>query len=265
MRIKLSLFIKHPSILFLNYNYPLSAAIYNLLKLGSPEFASFLHDIGYKEAGKTYKLFSFALVFKKMRIRNSSIRLIDPSAYLYISTPLIEEFIKNFVIGTFHMQNIELHSGGIKTNFEIRQVEVMHPPDLTEHTSFKLLSPLVLSTVSENQQKFQRYFRYDDDINEINRVLNQNLANKYNLINDKEYSSEGVALEWDADYINKRLSGGKRISKKISITKPGIKPVEIIGIEAPFTLKGDPELMQVGYDCGYGEKGSTGFGLAEIR
>jgi CRISPR-associated endoribonuclease Cas6 len=33
---------------------------------------------------------------------------------------------------------------------------------------------------------------------------------------------------------------------------------------APFTLKGDTELMKIGYEAGYGEKNSMGFGMAKV-
>ena len=122
---------------------------------------------------------------------------------------------------------------------------------------------MVLSTVEENGNKtHQHYFRYNDKIDEINRVFNQNLKNKYKLIYDKEYSEDDLILVWDENYINKKLNEKKRLTKKISVIKNHEEPIEIIANEIPFTLSGNSELIKVGYECGFGEKNSIGFGMA---
>ena len=90
-----------------NYYYPLAAAVYKLLRFGSKEFAEFLHSKGYKQTGKTYKLFSFALRFEKFSIESQIIKLLEPKASLVISSPLVKEFIQNFMIGIFEEQKIE--------------------------------------------------------------------------------------------------------------------------------------------------------------
>ena len=123
MRLSIRLRETSQNILSVNYNYPLAAAIYKLLRFGSEEFAEFLHEIGYKNAGKTYKLFSFALRFDRFKIINEKIKLTEPTVNLIISSPLIDDFIQNFVVGTFEQQKIELFGSGIKSTFVIEQVE----------------------------------------------------------------------------------------------------------------------------------------------
>ncbi len=248
-----------------NYNYPLSAAIYSLLKFGSPEFSSFLHDIGYRMNGKTYKLFSFALRFDRFKIVNQNIKLIEPTVNLIITSPLIEDFIQNFVIGTFEQQRIELFESGVKSIFEIEQVESLPPITFNGKTKFILLSPLILSTKETRNGKLQQqYYRYNSSIEEINRVLNNNLINKYELIENKIYEGNGVKLEWDSNYISRMTEKGKRLTKKVTIQKANTPKIELIGNQLPFTLAGDSELIRTGYDCGFGEKNSMGFGLAEV-
>jgi len=53
--------------LTVNYNYPLSSAIYNLLRLGSSEFSAFLHDIGFPLNDRKYKLFTFAFGTSRLK------------------------------------------------------------------------------------------------------------------------------------------------------------------------------------------------------
>lgn len=249
----------------LNYNYYLSAAIYKLLQFGSPEFSSFLHDIGFRHNGKPYKLFTFALRFERVLINKNCIKLNSSKAQLLISSPLVEDFIRNLVIGTFSNQYIEISDTNYKSRFSIDQIESLPEPQFNEIEYFKMLSPMVLSTVEEKDNlKSQHFFRYNEDIAEINRVFNRNLKNKYQLIYGKNYIGEDLILIWDNKYIEQKLKEGKRLTKKISIQKGNERPIEIIANEIPFTLTGSNELIKVGYKCGFGEKNSMGFGMAEI-
>lgn len=244
-----------------NYQYALSAAIYNLLRFGSPEFSKFLHDIGFKQNGKTYKLFCFALKFEQIQIEDGLIKLLSPNVNLYITSPLVDEFIKNFVVGTFESQKINLYSNFRVTEFRIKQVELLPEAGISDTNKFLLHSPMVLSTVkvSESGKTVQYYLRPEDSA-DINRIITSNLLNKYKLIHGKELESEQLDLVWDEQYLSKH----KRVTKKITINESDKNSVDVIGIQAPFTLKGNPELIKVGYECGFGEKNSMGFGFAEI-
>ncbi len=266
MKLKLTLKIKGSRELPLNYNYPLSAAIYNLLQFGSAKFSEFLHDIGYQEKGKTYKLFSFALRFEKPpKISNNRFYLKSDIVFLIISSPLIESFIKNFVSGTFQNQVIEVVSENIKTILTVEQVETLPEPNFKNSMYFTLLSPLVLATKKESNGKLiPKYFRYYDDIHEITRVFNQNLMNKYKLIHNSEYVGELLKFQWDTEYIERRLNQNKKVTKLISALIHG-NMIYIKANEIPFTLEGNRDLMKVGYECGFGSQNSLGFGLAEVK
>jgi CRISPR-associated endoribonuclease Cas6 len=264
LRLKLTLRAPDRAVLMFNYNYPLSAAIYNLLRFGSPEFARFLHDIGYKLNGKSYKLFTFALRFEKFRIQNSSISLLSNYAHLYISSPLIDEFVQNFVIGTFESQKIELAAKDQKTIFEIAGVESLPEIEYKEEMYFKLLAPIILSTKKEHKGRLiPYYFRYNDDLVELNRIFNNNLKNKYELITGSASADKNVSFEWDYNYIKTLEAKGKRLTKKQTIKEGTPEQTEVIGNLIPFTVKGDVDLLKVGYECGFGEKNSLGFGMAD--
>jgi len=247
-----------------NYNYPLSAAIYKLLKFGSKEFSKFLHDVGFVTRNKTYKLFTFALKFDKYSISKNQIKLHSPMAKLYISTPLVDDFLKNVVVGSFKNQTIEIASEGIRTTFAIEQMEGYRDYLFTDNMKFYLYSPLVLSTFEKERSTQQYYFRFSDDIRDISRVFNNNLFNKFRIVHGEDYKGEPLRFCWDQKFINDRLAKHKRITKMVSVSPSGIKPINIIANNAPFSLEGDPKLIKVGYDCGFGEKNSLGFGMAGI-
>ncbi len=265
MRLLLKLKTVNKNQLTSNYYYPLAAAVYKLLRFGSKEFAEFLHSKGYKQTGKTYKLFSFALRFDKFRMQGQVINLLKPTANLIITSPLVKEFIQNFIIGSFEEQKIEIYGSGIKTVFEIEQVESLENPGLNNTHYLKFLSPLVLATKKESNGKLiPRYYRYYDDINEITRVLNQNLMNKYKIIYDKEYTGNTLKFSWDTEYIDKRLRQNKKVTKLIRIEKKNGLTINIKANQIPFTVEGSKELIKVGYDCGFGQQNSLGFGLVDL-
>jgi CRISPR-associated endoribonuclease Cas6 len=266
MRLVLRLECQDSKRLSINYNYSLASSIYNLLHFGSPEFTKFLHDAGYIYEHKTYKLFTFALKFENAIIRasvpagkDSHFILKSPNAVLYISSPMIDTFIQNFVVGTFETQSLVINGDNTFARFKISSIESLPEIQITNRMKFSLLSPLVLSTKKNHNGQLKQYYLRPDDTDEINRVLTQNLINKYKLIYKNDIKTDNLSLEWDNDYLKSR----ERVTKKVSITKNGIPPVDIIGIQAPFTLTGNPELIKTGYECGFGEKNSMGFGLAD--
>lgn len=259
MRLKIELHTNQTKKLPFNYHYQFSSAIYLLLKFGSPEFSDYLHNIGYKLNGKQYKLFTFSLKFEKYTTNQNEILLESPRLYLTISSPKIEEFIKNFVVGSFERTFFYISFGGDEHKFLIKNMELLPEPEFSDEMSFILNSPIVLSTVKEYNGKLSPYYLRPDEKDEINRILTNNLRNKFELINQKT-STGSVEIEWDENYIKRH----PRITKKITINENGRFPVDVIGIQSPFTIKGDIGLIKTGYRCGFGEKNSMGFGMAEV-
>jgi len=263
MRISLKLRAIDLSLLPINYNYPLSAVVYRLLKFGSPEFSEYLHSIGFRTNGKSYKLFTFSLKFEYSNIVRDYFELSSPYLTLNISSPLIDDFIKNVVIGSLKSGKIELFYKKHCIYLSIEQMEEIPSPSFSHSLKFKLDSPLVLSTVQIRHNKpTQHFFEYYEDINEINRVFNKNLVNKYSLIYNKQYKGEPLKFTWLNDYIQKRIKNQRSLKRLIKIEKPNIPTINIVANNIPFILEGNTELMKVGYDAGFGEKNSMGFGMA---
>ncbi|MBN2571399.1 MAG: CRISPR-associated endoribonuclease Cas6 [Ignavibacteriales bacterium] len=262
MRLKLQLNTPENSIIDFNYHYSLSAAIYKRLRFGSAEFSSFLHDIGFVLKGKNYKLFTFALKFRGKSVNGKYLNFVDNNIILYISSPLIDSFIKNFVSGSFTENSIIINSNGIETTFNITQIESLPQPTFTNNMKFKMLSPLIVSTKQDNGLPY--YFKFNDDINEINRILNINLRNKYETINNKNANDKEIKIQWDEEYL-KRIRRPEDVTRLISI-KPKHKPeCKYRANFLPFNISGDTSLIATGYECGFGEKNSMGFGMADTN
>jgi CRISPR-associated endoribonuclease Cas6 len=250
----------------LNYNYPLSAIIYKLLRFGSKDFSSFLHDIGFKLDGKTYKLFSFGIKFNdKVRANRTHLLLSDDKVFLYVTSPLVDDFLKNLVVGSFLNENIPLFTNGTKTLLRIEQIELVPAPIFSDEMKFFPISPIVMGTKVEIGDKLKPYYlRYDDDLDEIKRIFNSNLRNKYELINGSEYLGEDLDFNWDTGFVNERLQRNKYVTKLINNRIRG-KIIQIKAIDIPFTLKGNSDLIKIGYESGFGSQNSLGCGLFEVK
>ncbi|MBU2446802.1 MAG: CRISPR-associated endoribonuclease Cas6 [Bacteroidetes bacterium] len=260
LRVKLKC-VSSRAVIPINYNYQFSAAIYLLLRFGSEQFAKFLHDIGFQSNGKIFKLFVFGVEFEKTKIDSGMIKLIEPNLYLTISSPLIDTFIQNFVIGSFEKQNVYINYMNSSTKLDITQIESLPEPQFQNEMSFRLISPMTLSTVTERNGKLlPYYFRYDDE--DLVRVLRSNLINKYKVIHKKDFEEDNFQFDFDADEIKKK--GGK-VSKLITIAENTPQQTKVKAIQCSFKIKANPELIKIGYDCGFGEKNSMGFGLADTR
>jgi len=183
----------------------------------------------------------------------------SPKIFLTVTSPKIDEFIKNFVIGSFERTFFYISFGGNESKLLIKNMELLPEPLFNEEMKFSMTSPMVLSTVKEFHGKLSPYYIRPEDKDEMNKLLTNNLRNKYEIINNKKIKTE-VTITLDEDYLKRH----PRVTKKITINEYGRFPVDIVGIQSPFKIKGDPELIKVGYQCGFGEKNSMGFGMTEV-
>lgn len=262
MRIKLRMNFTDCQKLPFNYNYCFSSLIYKLLSFSSEDYAKQLHDEGFRIEGKNYKLFTFALKFENIIPHYDYMELISPKAYLIISSPK-EDFISNIISAVLRSRTLKIKVSNSEIITKVEKIEVCKEINFTDTTNFRLLSPLVLSSKKWIDNDLgTHYLRYSDSIDEINRILNNNLTNKFRIQNNSLPKSK-VSLVWDKEYINKRLDANKYLSSKITIDKNG-EAIDVIGIKIPFKLSGNPELTKIGYECGFGEKNSMGFGMVEV-
>jgi CRISPR-associated endoribonuclease Cas6 len=71
-------------------------------------------------------------------------------------------------------------------------------------------------------------------------------------------SEDELEFSFDWDYIRGR-GGSYRVSKLVSY-----KNLKIKSYLAPFWVRGNPELIALGWECGFGSANSQGFGMAGL-
>lgn len=266
MRLKLTLRPDSPRcIIPINYQYQLSSAIYSILANADPEYTRWLHEQGYcTPQGKPIKLFVFSKLFiPDVKRQNSALLLRNfPLCNFYIESPIFQDFVQNFVIGLFSSQNLIIESSYGKEKFQILQVETLPEPSFSSRTKFKCLSPIVVSTIRE-EENGRRVHYYRPLESGLSDAVKNNLLSKYRAIYHHDPEDTTLKFEADKSYIRRR--GGERGVSKLIHIKEGSRDVTYVkAFELPFTLSGSLELIKIAYQCGVGQKNSMGFGMVEV-
>jgi len=108
-------------VLPINYQYPLSAAIYKILSRADAEYAEFLHTTGY---GKGYKFFTFSDLKAKFKINRDRMHLQFPIVSFQISFHL-PTASKNFIKGLFQSRKIDIFDKRSGVSFEVKNIEAL--------------------------------------------------------------------------------------------------------------------------------------------
>ena len=251
MRLQITMCAEHlPTGIPLNYNHSIASAIYQVLHTSSSDYSTNLHDRGFEFGGKRFKLFTFSQLRVSQRsVNNGELVIRSNPITLYVSSPK-EEFSKHLIDGMLKRPEIQFGDQHLRI-VEIRETP---EPDFNATQHFVCLSPITVSTHTDNPNlNSLQYCRINGDF--YKKVVD-NLKRKYTLLTGNEAESLNLKLEFNQRYINER---GGRISKLIDY-----KGTKIFGYLAPFRAIGSPELMRVGYQCGFGDGNSKGLGMVEV-
>ncbi|MBN2103635.1 CRISPR-associated endoribonuclease Cas6 [bacterium] len=242
-----------------NYQYPLSAAIYRILNAASAEFAQFLHEHGYiGQDGKPRKLYTFSFLNFKDRyiLKRNRFHLKAHSSLSFIlSSPMLQDFIQNFVQGLFVSQIIRI---GV-AEFYIMQVESLPDPEFQSPMVFRPLSPIVVATMIDTSKGVKTYYYRTED-EELPEAVRQNLIKKHQTAYGRPPDDNRLNVTIDKEYLEKQRRSGKPVSKLIILCQGRPDETRIKGFVVPIKMKGSDELMKTAWECGVGDKCSMGFG-----
>ena len=123
MRFKITLFAKGKQ-LPINYQYPLSAAIYKIIDKADKDYAEFLHETGY---GKGFKLFCFSDLRGKFKAEGDRFNLQNDTISFEISFHL-PEASQNFIKGLFMSQQMDIADKKSRVSGIVQTVETLPNP-----------------------------------------------------------------------------------------------------------------------------------------
>jgi CRISPR-associated endoribonuclease Cas6 len=250
VRVKLTLLaVEKATWLPFNYNHAVASLIYDTLGHASTAFAARLHDEGFNADGRQFKLFTFSrLTMRHSRVKEDRLLLEDPAITLQISSP-VAEFIEHFVTGLFQAESFNIAGA----RFTLQQAETPPMPTFSNRMSFRALSPVTESV--RDEQGGVRFLSPEDDWSEI---MQRNLLRKYKALHSHAPTDVSLRWTWDQDYLAEVARRGRRAS-----VLTDIRGIKVRGWLAPFTVEGSLELIEIGYEAGFGARNSMGFGMVE--
>ena len=249
MRLRVCLDNSMGSRLPINYQEWLTAAVYGLLAASDADYAAFLHDDGYAdEGGRRFKLFTFSWLRGARRtVDGDALRFAPGPLEWQVASP-VDAFLTNLATGLLAAG--ELRVG--PATLPITQIETLPAPVLTGTTAFTCLSPLVAALPLPGGRT--RYLRPCDG-DAFSEAVRRNLLRKHRLLHGSLPADDRLALTFDPAYLARTGGGTKLVT---------YKDIKIVGAFCPFTATGSTELMEIGYQAGFGEKNAGGFGLVEV-
>ena len=229
-------------ILPISYNHLLQGALYNSL---NAELSAFLHEKGYTDGKRSFKLFSFSLLqgaYQMDRIKKTI--TFNGEIKLTISSPL-RDFCQSLV-------NVLLTKGSMRLGAQEAEVEKINVTQWKvegNRAVVRTLSPTVLysTLLRPDGRKYTVYFQPGET--DYGDLFNANLHKKYRAF--------GQATEPE----------GKVEVRPLGLQKMRIinyKDTVIKGYTGKLLLTGPQELLQLAVDGGIGSKNSQGFGCVEL-
>ena len=272
MRVKIRAEIMKPAFIPFNYQYQLHSAIIGIINKSSPEYAEFLHKLGFayekevEQFGKNtvvekiYKYYTFSHLkfFPKIPTKGGfkNIRQVE-----FIFSTSVDKNFEHVILGLFadNQFHLQFHNDN-RVNFQIQQVETLPEKNFSNKEKFLCLSPILVTTEIEKKKHHCLDYMIPDEREKFVENLKQNLIRKYEGFYHKEFTgSQDFEFSFDPVYIAKKNGN---ISKLISINKNN-NNLKFKGFEAPFSITADPELIKMGYDSGFGANNAMGWGCVK--
>ncbi len=250
-------------------HHQLQAFIYEIVEVVNPALAQAVHDYGWAEPGsnKRFKFFVFSIpeVPRGFRFQGDDKVFDAGTVFWQISSPHAE-LMTSLIAGLAVQPSVRIG----RTRFAVEEVRVIPPPVFTSEMRFIALSPLVAST-AERRADGRLIKSYLRDPQAFATAVGNNLLQKHQALHGKlptETEAEpAFEFAFDEEYL--QHAGGfdsRKVTRMISFvtTRTDGLPerIQIRGIQAPFFVRGTPALIETGWECGFGEANSQGFGMA---
>lgn len=239
MQLIININLDEPLILPLNYNHIVQAIIYRTLSV-IPEYADFIHDVGYRTESRSFKLFHFSQLMGEYRIERRNI-IFDHFVSLEIRSP--QPFFINILRESFAQNGITF---GGKVYRDI-SLEMYDYTVEEEELLIEMKSPL---TVYSSDPVSGRTYYYEPVEPGFAEMIDENFRRKYD-------ACYGIR---PASSVEVKLKEGCR-PRKIVTKYQGIYVNAWLG---QYCLKGKRKYLDFLYQTGLGAKNAQGFGMFGI-
>lgn len=245
-----------------NYQYPVSAAIFKILAQADRDYAAFLHNTGYTQDGqlKSFKLFTFSDLKTPFRIQGDRLLMLAPQAELLISFHL-PKAAETFIKGLFVQQQMVIADSKSRVSFTVSQVEALNNElnlDAIQELIIKPNSPIVCGI---KNQRGHYDFLPPEHPGFVPQLLH-NWKEKYKTVFDPAIAEEVFAG------VKVALMLYEQPPKSRLVTIKAGTPAEtkIRGfMNFRLKLKGQRDALELLLNAGVGAYNSMGMGSVEVE
>jgi CRISPR-associated endoribonuclease Cas6 len=262
MQFKITFRAEQPGqLLPLSYQYELSSWIYKLIGDSNSEFADFLHQQGYAEGAKRFKLFTFSnLYVPKFEIQGDRMKVLCPEIS-FLASFLVPQAAQDMIMGLFNNQRLRLGDKISQVELSVQGAEMLRLPELHGDVfRLRTTSPLLVSRPQLRPgDKLMHDYLHPADA-EYADYFFKNLLDKYRSAR-KHGLVEEIGLDAPMAF---RLGSEnpKRRGIRIKAFTPG--ETKLIGYDFDFELQAPSALVRMGLLAGFGGENALGFGAARV-
>ncbi|UOY10060.1 CRISPR-associated endoribonuclease Cas6 [Methanonatronarchaeum sp. AMET6-2] len=219
-----------------DYQYWLASMLLHRLDNAKGELADFLHN------HDGYRFYTFSNLILENQ-RHSEYGLQFDNAHFILTSP-DEEFIEGFVSGL--LQKPEFSLG--ETSFLVESIDIQNQTKIPSKCVFKTISPIYVKTQREVEGEIKDWDLYPKD-GKFYENLHNNLVSKYEEYHGRAPENDFFDITEVIHFKGRRytIAGDHRRCS-----------------EMKFKVQGSEELLNFGYQAGFGEKNAMGFGCIEV-
>lgn len=221
------------------YRYFVQGMIYHALE-SEPEYSRFLHNGGYKDENKSFKLFTFSPLIGNYRVEDKKI-VFSGIISLEIRTAIPE--ITQILLKAFYRGN-SVKIG--RNDLTIESCILKNKTVFKNEAEITPVSPVVAYVTRNNTNRI--YFSPNED--EFCDFVVNNAKRKWLSTGRNESDF----------YLSIKKKGERQPKKEVTL----FKKTYITAWYVDFILCGNPEVIDFLYNVGIGSKNSQGFGMFEI-
>jgi CRISPR-associated endoribonuclease Cas6 len=230
-------------------NRPFASLIYNLIGVADPEAAAFLHNEGVHVAPDNRKRFK-PFVFSRLqqvgkRVRDGRQWLADGPVEWQVGSP-IDELTMMMMAGLSANPVIFVGDREGGAELEALSIRVIEPPQFHSPMRFKTISPLFAAVpdMNESGRPGKHHVRPEDP--RFAECVANNLREKFFALTGEDPGDDELLLKFV----------GAPKSQMVQYGGTNHKCCEGI-----FDVAGSDRLLRLGWECGFGEANSKGFGM----
>ncbi len=253
MEIRIRLSIIRGETIPLNYQYAVSSWIYSAIERADKEHSHFLHNQGFRTEGRSFKMFTFSqLDLRPYKIDGNRIYLLGKEISLTVRF-VVDSSLEHFIKGLFMHQLFTLGDRQSAVSFEVSAIETTPPVYFLPRMQYRCLAPICVSRL--------RYDASAEYVQPADKQFGELLVN--NLVRKAKALQLAHVETNEVPPTSFRLLNTPR-KKGIHIKEGSAGHTQVIGYLFHFELQAPPELHEIGYYAGFGEKNSMGFGCVNL-